>query len=97
MDHGSMNMPHTSMDMMRPYLFSSKTGYYLLFKQAFVTTGGGFAGALFATLAFAALTSVVFFLSQRIEREASSKHSQKVTTPRLLISAGAHAGRWFMH
>jgi hypothetical protein len=92
-----MNMPGSSMDMMRPYLFSSKTGYYLLFKQAFVTTSGGFAGALLASLTFAALTSAVFFLSQRIEREASSNHSQKVAAPKLLISAGAHAGRWFMH
>jgi Ctr copper transporter family len=55
---------------MRPYLFSDKTGYFVLFKQAMVANTGGFVGALFATFLFAVFASVGYEIGKRFERRA---------------------------
>jgi hypothetical protein len=100
MSHGGASTPSSAssvMPMMAQYLFSSKTGFYVLFRHALVSSSGGFVLALFASLLFSALTSMVFFLSQRVERGATGKRGAKPGTAAALMGATAHMVRWFMH
>lgn len=104
MDHGAHGASSVGgsagmMDhMMSPFLFARKTGYFVLFESAFVTSDGGFAGALIASFAFAAFATLAQQGLRRGERRALKSRDGFCTS--LPLTAGgmaAHGLRMLLH
>jgi hypothetical protein len=85
--------------MMRPYLFSDKTGFFVLFKKAFVNNTGGFVGALLATFFFGILTTVGYEFGKRMEvrARAAKVNGGARALPTVLLGALGHGFRLMLH
>eukprot|EP00184_Porphyridium_aerugineum_P006409 CAMPEP_0184708392 /NCGR_PEP_ID=MMETSP0313-20130426/37750_1 /TAXON_ID=2792 /ORGANISM="Porphyridium aerugineum, Strain SAG 1380-2" /LENGTH=269 /DNA_ID=CAMNT_0027169979 /DNA_START=323 /DNA_END=1132 /DNA_ORIENTATION=- len=93
MDHNMMDM---SMPMMSPYLFF-KTPFYILFEDAYVTTAGGYVGAIFACIAFAWFVSWYGFVSRIYEQRLSTGKTSLHVSMAYPLSAVLHASRHAAH
>jgi Ctr copper transporter family len=101
-NHGSTSSSNTvSADhmLMRPYLFSDHTGFFILFRQALVNSTGGFVGALMATFLFGLFATVGYEFGKRIERSAiaAQRDSSSRALPSIAIGGIAHGLRLLLH
>lgn len=94
--HSSSGSEHMSM---RPYLFSSTTDFYILFKQARIGNTGGFVLAFFMTFLFGILTTVGFEFGKRLERSALAAKlvKERKAFPRVVVGALGHGLRLLLH
>ncbi|KAJ8902500.1 hypothetical protein NDN08_006903 [Rhodosorus marinus] len=74
--------------MMSPFLFSTTTGFYILFEEALVGSTGGFIGAMFAVFFFS------FLIGTIISWLGATQSRSKNESGFLWAIAGATA-RWF--
>lgn len=99
MDHSDMGgMDHSEMGM-SAFLFTRRTGFYVLFERAFVTDTGGFVGALFATFLFGMITTIGVELGKKIESRARAAKVEggAKALPAILLGSLAHGFRLLLH
>lgn len=98
MDH-SDHTGHAMMDMMdhamSPYLFGNMKTFFLLFREAKVSTGGHLAAAVIVSIAFVALVTLFSAHSKKIEMKATA--SQKRFSAIKCAATAVFAIRMFFH
>lgn len=92
---GMMKMPMAMHEMMSPYLFGNKRNFFVLFREARVTTAGGLAGAIIASFAFAVLATVFASFSKTLEKKSANTKAR--VSGALIISSVSFAVRMFLH
>eukprot|EP00189_Rhodosorus_marinus_P007319 CAMPEP_0184752414 /NCGR_PEP_ID=MMETSP0315-20130426/43566_1 /TAXON_ID=101924 /ORGANISM="Rhodosorus marinus, Strain UTEX LB 2760" /LENGTH=206 /DNA_ID=CAMNT_0027231743 /DNA_START=192 /DNA_END=812 /DNA_ORIENTATION=- len=60
--------------MMSPYLFSSTTGFFILFEEALVGSTGGFIGAMFAVFFFSFLIGTIISWLGATQSRSKNEH-----------------------
>ncbi|KAA8495746.1 hypothetical protein FVE85_1901 [Porphyridium purpureum] len=96
-DHGDapMSMAHEGMS---PFLFTSTTGFYLIFEEAYITSAAGFAGAFFASMFFAWFVTWFSAASRVWERRVVDSRRLRSPGPELVsaaLLALRHGGHYF--
>jgi len=76
-NHGNMGMSGSDMsgmthEAMSPYLFANMKDFFILFREAKVTNGGGLAGAIFGSIVFTLLATIFSSYSKTIENKSAS-------------------------
>ena len=77
----SHSMNHEGMAM---YFFTNNTGYYVLFKDAYIDTDRKFITACICSCMFGMITTFLFFLTKKLEAKAEKETN---FNKRLLLSA----------
>lgn len=79
MDHSSHDT-HGGMDMsdhlMSPYLFGNMKEFFLLFREARISTGGGLAIGIVASLLFSAFSTIVSMYAKTVERKSEIENKR---------------------
>lgn len=84
---------------MSPFLFSKKTGFFVLFNEAFVTTTGGFVGALFGSFFFAILATIGYQIGKLVERRVTRSYNSNGSKaiPGVILGSIVHGFTQLLH
>lgn len=97
-EHTGDGMGH-GMDMsdhlMSPYLFGNLKPFFLLFREAKITTGGHLAAAIVVTIVFTMVVTLFSFYAKYLEKKASE--SAKRFSLVQISATFAFATRMFFH
>jgi len=91
-DMGGMDM---SDHLMSPYIFGNMKPFFLLFREAKISTGGHLAAGIIVSIVFTMLVTLFSFYSKHLETKASE--SKKRFAPVQIAATAAFAVRMFNH
>lgn len=92
MDMGGMNHSDHAMS---PYLFANAKDFFLLFREARISSGGGLALAIVVSVVFTILATMFSLYAKTVERKSESE--EKRLSGNLVFATVMYAFRLFLH